>query len=60
MNTRVRLPLVTVIWVVIGLVVAVNKDYGHHLDNGSRVATFILAVVLWPILAAGGSVGITF
>ena len=30
------------------------------MENASQVATFMLAVFLWPIPALGGAVGITF
>lgn len=59
MRTRVRIPLVFLIWVVIGVIVAVNAGYGD-IDNGSELATFLLAVVLWPIPALDGAVAITF
>jgi hypothetical protein len=58
-NTRVRVPILVLIWVIIGLIVAINKDYGD-IDNASEFATFILAVILWPIPATGGRVGIRF
>ena len=60
MHSRVSIPLILVIWVVIGVVVAANKDYAEHLDNASQVATFVLGIVLWPILAFDGAVAIRF
>jgi hypothetical protein len=60
MRGRVHIPLVLVIWLVIGVLVAVNKGYGETMENASQVATFMLAVVLWPIPALDGSVGIVF
>ncbi|HET8619584.1 MAG TPA: hypothetical protein VFM27_11520 [Acidimicrobiales bacterium] len=48
------------IWVIIGIFVAVNKGYGDNVENASQVATFMLAVVLWPIPALDGAVAITF
>ena len=59
MATRVRIPVVLLIWVVVGIVIAMNNNYGH-IHNGSQLATFILAVVLWPILVFGGDVLIVF
>jgi hypothetical protein len=58
MRGRVRIPIVFLIWVIIGVMVAVNKGYGEVMENASHVATFMLAVVLWPIPALDGSVGI--
>jgi hypothetical protein len=57
---RVRIPIVLLIWIIIGVLVAVNKGYGEVMDNASHVATFMLAVVLWPIPALDGSVAIIF
>ncbi|HEX6236975.1 MAG TPA: hypothetical protein VFZ68_07260 [Acidimicrobiales bacterium] len=59
MRTRVRIPLVVLIWVVIGVIIAVNKGYGD-IDNASELATFALAVFLWPIPALDGAVAIRF
>jgi hypothetical protein len=58
-GTRVRIPVVLLIWVIVGIIVAINNNYGH-IHNGSDLATFILAVVLWPILVFGGDVLIRF
>lgn len=60
MRGRVRIPIVVIIWVVIGVIVALNKGYGDAMNNASDVATFILAVALWPIPALDGSVSIVF
>jgi hypothetical protein len=57
MNTRVRVPVVLLIWVIIGIIVAINKGY-DDIDNASELATFILAIILWPIPATGGAVRI--
>ncbi len=55
---RVRIPIVFLIWIIIGVLVAVNKGYGDVMENASDVATFMLAVVLWPIPALDGAVAI--
>jgi hypothetical protein len=60
MRGRVRIPIVFLIWVIIGVLVAVNKGYGEVMENASNVATFLLAVVLWPIPALDGQVSIIF
>lgn len=57
---RINVPIVAIIWIVIGVLVAINKDYGESFDNASQVATFLLAVVLWPIPALDGQVAIVF
>jgi len=60
MRGRVRIPIVLLIWIIIGVLVAVNKGYGEVMENASNVATFILAVMLWPIPALDGTVAIIF
>jgi hypothetical protein len=60
MRGRVSVPIVLLIWVIIGVLVAVNKGYANTMDNASQVATFVLAVFLWPIPALDGTVGIQF
>jgi hypothetical protein len=61
-RTGVRIPLASLIallWLVIGVIVAFNEGY-DRFDTWSQFATFLLAVVLWPIPATGGVVGIRF
>lgn len=60
MRGRVRIPIVLLIWVVIGIVVAVSKNYADNMEGASGVATFVLAVFLWPIVALDGAVSIVF
>ena len=48
----VRIPIVLLIWLVIGVIVAVNKDYAEAWR--AQLATFVLAVFLWPIPALDG------
>ena len=59
MGSRVSFPIVLLIWLVIGVVVALSKDYGD-IDNASEAATFVLAAILWPIPALDGAVAIRF
>ena len=60
MSGRVRIPILLLIWVVIGLVVAINKGYGDHMHTASQIGTFVLATVLWPVLSLGGAVALHF
>jgi hypothetical protein len=61
MSSRVSIPWILLIWLVIGVLVAANKGYADNIDKGAdEVATFILAVVLWPIPALDGAVAIRF
>jgi hypothetical protein len=64
MRGRVRIPIVLLVWVLIGILVAVNKGYDNFDIPGrsdiDMIGRFILAVVLWPVLALGGGVDLTF
>lgn len=60
MRGRVRIPIIFLIWVIIGVLVAVNKGYGDVMENASNVATFVLAVLIWPVPALDGQVAIIF
>jgi hypothetical protein len=60
MSRQVSIPVVVVVWLLVGVVVAISQDYGRQLDNASQAATFLLAVLLWPIPATGGDVAISF
>jgi hypothetical protein len=36
--------------VVIGVLVAADRNYFEHLGNVDNIASAILAVILWPLL----------
>jgi hypothetical protein len=59
LSKSIEFPLIMLVWVIIGVVVAINKGY-DEMRNASQIATFVLAVILWPIPAFGGQVGIRF
>jgi hypothetical protein len=59
-SSRFSISWIVVAWLIIGLIVAINEDYGRQLENASQVATFLLAVILWPIPATGGDLAIRF
>jgi hypothetical protein len=48
--------LLTLIYLVIGFVIAQGHGYFHHLNGASAIVSAILAVVLWPVVLFGGSV----
>lgn len=60
MRGRVRIPIVLLVWVLIGVLVAVNKGYDNNVEHADGVGTFVLAVLLWPIPALGGAVLLHF
>ena len=45
--------LLFVVWVVIGVAVAASKDYLDNLDTARRLASAVLAILLWPLLFLG-------
>jgi hypothetical protein len=40
-------------WIVVGVAVAAAYDYFDNVENGRRIASAILAVLLWPLLFLG-------
>jgi len=51
MFSRRRGPsLLTIIYLVIGVVVAVENDYLKNIDDIEALISAILAVVLWPLV----------
>ncbi len=48
----------TLIWIVIGLIVASNRGYLGNLDNLSGVLSAVLAVIAWPLVLLGVHVAI--
>jgi hypothetical protein len=57
---RFSISWIVLIWLIVGVIVAINQDYAHNLDNASQITTFVLGVVLWPILAPGGDLALNF
>lgn len=45
--------LVAIAWVVIGLVIAVSKDYLENVDTVKEILSAVLAIFLWPLLLLG-------
>ena len=43
----------SVLWVVIGLIVAFVQDYLDSLGTVSRILTALLAILLWPLILIG-------
>jgi hypothetical protein len=39
-----------VVWIVVGLVVAANKDFLDDLGSLERILSAILAVAVWPLV----------
>ena len=54
-----RIPLLFVVYVVIGVVVAYAEDYLENVDRTKRLLSAILAVALWPLVLVGVDVQVT-
>jgi hypothetical protein len=52
-------PLLFVVYLIIGVVVAYAEDYLENLDRVRRLISAILAIVLWPLVLLGFDVQIT-
>jgi hypothetical protein len=48
----------TLVWVVIGMIVAAGHHFLDRLDSLSRVLSAILAVALWPLVVLKVHAGI--
>ncbi len=38
------------VWIVVGVIVAANKNFLNHLDTLSKVLSAVLAVLAWPLV----------
>jgi hypothetical protein len=54
-----RPSLLTIAWIVIGVIVAAAQDYFDSLDTAGRVLTAIAAIILWPLLLFGFDIRIS-
>jgi ABC-type anion transport system duplicated permease subunit len=48
-----RLSLSTVIWLIVGVLLASSHHYLRHVNALKPVISAVLAVVLWPLLLLG-------
>jgi hypothetical protein len=54
-----RVSLLTIVWIVVGVVVAAANDYFDSLETAGRVLTAIAAILLWPLLLFGFDIRIS-
>jgi hypothetical protein len=52
-------PLVVVVWLVVGAVVAGSHHYFDNLGSLGAIITAILVVLLWPLTLLGVKIHIT-
>ena len=55
-----RSRLLTVIYLIIGVIVAANRNYLEDLDRLKRIASAALAILLWPLLLLGVNLHVHF
>jgi hypothetical protein len=48
-----RLSLGSVIWLIVGVLLASSHHYFKHIDTLKPIISAVLAVVLWPLLLLG-------
>lgn len=46
-----RISLGSLIWIIIGVVVAIS--HGYPINNLSSLVSFVLALLLWPLVLLG-------
>lgn len=47
---RRRHRLLTLIYIVIGIIVAADHNYFDHLNKIERILSAVLAILLWPLV----------
>jgi hypothetical protein len=51
--TRSSSGIGTLIWLIIGVVVAASHHYFTHADKLKPIVSAVLAIILWPLLLLG-------
>jgi hypothetical protein len=54
-----RIPLLFVVYLVIGVIVAFSEDYLENLETTKRLLSALLAIILWPLVLLGFDVRVT-
>jgi hypothetical protein len=54
-----RIPLLFVVYLVIGVVVAYAENYFDNVEKTKQLISAILAVLLWPLVLLGFDVKVT-
>ena len=55
-----RSPILSLIYIVIGVFVASDHHYLEHLDNLDRIVSAVIAIALWPVLLFGANLHVHF
>ena len=59
MRAMRRIPLLFVVYLVIGVVVAYAENYFDNVERTKQLISAILAVLLWPLVLLGFDVKVT-
>jgi ABC-type anion transport system duplicated permease subunit len=54
-----RIPLVLIIYLVVGVVVAYAENYLDEVETTKQLLSALLAVLLWPLVLVGFDVKVT-
>ncbi len=54
-----RIPLLLLVYLAIGVVVAYAENYFDNVEKTKRLLSAILAVLLWPLVLVGFDVKVT-
>jgi hypothetical protein len=49
----VRLSLGSIVWLIVGILLASSHNYLSHVNNIKPIASALLAIFLWPLLLLG-------
>ena len=50
---RLRLRLLTLVWLIVGVAIAASHHYFTHLGTWRQILSAALAIVLWPLILLG-------
>jgi hypothetical protein len=45
--------LIVLVYIVIGIFIALNRDYGADVDGVRGILSLVLAILLWPLVLLG-------
>jgi hypothetical protein len=51
--SRVMSTVLSIVYIVIGVIVAASHHYFEHVDAVKPIASAVLAVFLWPLVLLG-------
>jgi hypothetical protein len=49
----VRSSLGSILWLIVGILLAVSHHYLNHVDSLKPLISAVLAILLWPLLLLG-------